>query len=114
MQQQKTIPAKAKLLMIAALLYPACAFAQVSGGNSAGAAHGSSVGAPSTTGIASDRAHTSPPGTNSLGTANSSGLPGGTTVGANMGPKDSQRIDAEIRNENSRVDSMINNICRGC
>jgi hypothetical protein len=113
MQKQKT--GKAKLLIIAALLYPTCALAQIGGGNSgSGAAHSSSMGAGSTTGIASDQAHIAPPGTNSLGTANSAGLPGGTTVGANMEPKDSRRIDAEIRDENSRVDSKINNICKGC
>ncbi len=112
MQKQKT--GKTKILIIAALLYPACALAQISGGNSGGSAPGSSVGAPSTTGIASDPAHLSPPGTNSLGTANSSGLPGGATVGANMEPRDSRRIDAEIQDENSRIDSKINNICKGC
>jgi hypothetical protein len=110
MQKQKI--SKARLLIIAALLYPACALAQIGGGNSGGGAHSSSTGA--TTGIASDQAHISPPGTNSLGTANSTGLPGGTTVGANLEPKDSRRIDAEIRDENSRVDSKINNICKGC
>jgi hypothetical protein len=117
MQKQKT--GKLKILMVAALFYPACALAQISGGNSGGGAHGSSMGASSmgagsTTGIASDQAHISPPGTNSLGTADSSGSPGGATVGANMEPQDSRRIDAEIRDENSRIDSKINNICKGC
>jgi hypothetical protein len=112
MQKQKT--GKLKILMVAALFYPACALAQISGGNSGGGAHGSSMGAGSTTGIASDQAHISPPGTNSLGIANSSGSPGGATVGANMEPQDSRRIDAEIRDENSRIDSKINNICKGC
>jgi hypothetical protein len=112
MQKQKM--GKAKLLIFAALLYPTCALAQIGGGNSGSGAHSSSTGAGTTTGIASDQAHISPPGTNSLGTANSAGLPGGTTVGANMEPNDSRRIDAEIRDENSRVDSKINNICKGC
>jgi hypothetical protein len=112
MQKQKM--GKAQLLIIAALLYPACALAQIGGGNSGSGAHGSSAGAGTTTGIASDQAHISPPGTNSLGAANSSGSPGGATVGANMEPRDSRRIDAEIRDENSRVDSKINNICKGC
>jgi len=112
MQKQKT--RKAKLLIIAALLYPACAFAQISGGTSGSDTHSSSVGAGSTTGIASDQAHIAPPGTNSLGTANSAGLPGGATVGANMEPSGSRRIDAEIQDENTKVDSRINNICKGC
>jgi hypothetical protein len=112
MQKQKT--GKAKLLIIAALLYPACALAQIGGGNSGSGAQSSSTGLGTTTGIASDQAHISRPGTNSLGTANSSGVAGGATVGANMEPKDSRRIDAEIRDENSRIDSKINNICKGC
>src|ERR1700733_9673931 len=112
MQKQKT--GKAKVLIIVAMLYPACALAQISGGNSGGGGPVSSVSAPSTTGIAAGQAHISPPGTNSLGTANSSGSPGGATVGANMEPQDSRRIDAEIRDENSRIDPKINNICKGC
>jgi hypothetical protein len=111
MRKQKT--AKTKILIVALLLYPACALAQISGGSSGAGAHGSSMGG-TTTGIASDQAHISPPGTNSLGTANSSGMPGGATVGANMEPKDSRHIDAEIRDENSKIDSEINNICKGC
>jgi hypothetical protein len=111
MQKQKT--RLAKILMVATLLYPAYALAQISG-PSGGSAHSSSMGTGSTTGIASDQAHISWPGTNSLGTANSSGLPGGATVGANMEPTDSRRIDAEIQDENSRVDFKINNICKGC
>jgi len=114
--QKQTVLANSKLLMVVALLYPACALAQTGAGHSSGsaAAHSSSMGASSTEGIASDQAHISLPGTNSLGTENSSGLPGGATVGSNMKPKDSQRIDAEIKDENFRVDSKINSICRGC
>jgi hypothetical protein len=99
----------ARTMMVAALLYPACALAQIGEGNS-GSAHGG-VGSRSTTGIASDQAHISPPGTNSLGTANSSGV---TTGMAGAEPKDSQRIDAEIRAEDARIDAKINNICKGC
>ena len=112
MQKQKMAPAKAKLVIIAALLCPVGALAQSGAGSAGGTAAGSSMSSPSTTGIASDQARISPPGTNSLGTANSSGEPAGTTVGANM--RDNARIDAEIRNENSQIDSKINNICRGC
>jgi hypothetical protein len=113
MQKQKAQQKNhlAKILMVAALLTPACALAQTTGSLGSGAAHSSSTG---TTGIASGQSHISPPGTNSLGTANSSGVAGGATVGANMEPADSRRIDAEIQSENSRVDSKINNICKGC
>ena len=100
MQKQKT--ALVGLAMMAALLCPAFALAQISGQSS---------GSPG--GLASDQAHISPPGTNSLGTADSVGYPPGTTVGANMS-SDSKRIDAEIRAEDARIDAKINNICRGC
>jgi hypothetical protein len=112
MQKQKM--GKTRLLIIVALFYPACVLAQIGGEHSGADAHGSSLGGGTTTGIASDQAHISPPGTNSLGTANSVGSSSGETVGANMAPTDSRRIDAEIRDENSRVDSKINNICKGC
>lgn len=107
MQQLKR--AKTKMLMIAALLYPACALAQIGGGHPGGGA--SSTGSQSTTGLAPDQAHIASPGTNSLGTANSSGV---TTGMAGVEPKDSQRIDAEIRAEDTRIDAKINNICKGC
>jgi hypothetical protein len=81
---------------------------------SPGGAQGSSLGGRTTTGIAFDQADISPPGTNSLGSANSAGLSGGETVGANMERRDSRQIDADIRDENARVDSKINNICKGC
>lgn len=108
MQKQKNF--LARIVMAAALLYPAYALAQIGGGNSGGA-HGGAMGSQSTTGIASDQAHISPPGTNSLGTANSSGVTTGMAV---TEPKDSQRIDAEIRAEDARIDAKINNICKGC
>jgi hypothetical protein len=108
---QKPRAIKVKILMVAALLYPACGLAQISGNSGTGA---SSTGSRATTGIASDPAHISPPGINSLGTANSSGGTGSGTVGASMEPRDSRRIDTEIQNENLRIDSKINGICRGC
>jgi hypothetical protein len=96
-----------KIVMVSALLYPAYALAQVSGGHSGSGATGSS----GTTGLASDQAHISPPGTNSLGTAS----PSDGTVGlAGPEPKESRQIDREIRAEDARIDAKINNICRGC
>jgi hypothetical protein len=100
MQKQKT--SLVGMAMMAAALCPACVLAQTNGPSSSG-----------TSGLASDQAHISSPGTNSLGTADSVGYPPGTTVGANMS-SDSKRIDAEIRAEDARVDAKINNICRGC
>lgn len=114
MQKQKAVLARtflARTLMIGVLLYSPYALAQV-GGNLGGG--NSSTGSRTTTGIASDQARIPPSGTNSLGTANSSGVAGGGTVGANMEPEDSRRIDAEIQRENLRIDSKVNSICRGC
>ena len=108
MQKNKNVVAK--IVFVIALSCPAYALAQAGGGHSGGSASGAR-GSSGTTGIASDQAHIAPPGTNSLGTANSSGV---TTGMASPEPKDSQRIDTEIRDENAKVDSTINNICRGC
>jgi len=111
MQKQKEVLTTA--LVIAAMIYAPCVFAQASG-SPGGGGPSAGGGAPTTTGIASGQAHIPPPGTNSLGTANSSGVAGGGTVGANMEPRDIGRIDAEIQRENSRIDSKIGSICRGC
>ena len=111
MPKQKEILAKA--LVIVAALYSPCVLAQVSG-SSGSSAPSASGGARTTTGIASDQAHIPPPGTNSLGTANSSSATGSGTVGANMEPKESRSIDTEIQHENARIDSKIGSICRGC
>lgn len=99
----------AKIVIVSALLSPAYALAQTGGGPSSSGA-GSVSGSSGTTGIASDQAQISRPGTNSLGTAESSGV---TTGMAGPG-RDSRRIDAEIKDENVKIDSKINNICRGC
>jgi hypothetical protein len=108
---QKRKSALAGMVMVATLLYPPCALAQTSGGSGA---HGDTTGAQTTTGIASDQAHISPPGTNALGTANPSDVLGSGTVGANMEPTDSQSVDAKIRAEDAKIDAKIKNICRGC
>jgi hypothetical protein len=108
MQQQNAV--LTGTLMIGVLL-SSHALAQVGGNSGSG---GSATGSRTTTGIVSDQPRIPPPGTNSLGTANSSGVTGSGTVGANVEPADSRRIDAEIQNENSRIDSKINGICRGC
>jgi hypothetical protein len=108
MQERKNV--LAKIVIAAALLSPAYALAQSGGSHSGGSAAGV-ANSPGTTGIASDQARIPPPGTNSLGTANSSGV---TTGMAGPEPKDSQRIDAEIRAEDARIDAKIGNICKGC
>lgn len=109
MQKGKT--ALARMVLVATLLYPACSLAESGEGSGA---HGGSGSAQTTTGIASDQAHISPPGTNTLGTANPSDVLGTGTVGANMEPSSSQSVDAKIRAEDARIDAKIKNICRGC
>jgi hypothetical protein len=58
------------------------------------------------------------PGTNSAGTANSSGVTGITTGSARQGPgpqtSTDAATDATIANENKTVDRKLNSICRGC
>jgi hypothetical protein len=108
MKRQKAI--LAQMLVVASLVCPAAALAQ-SAGRSGGGSAGSAAGSSTTPGIASGQSHISPPGTNSLGTANSSGV---TTGMAGAEPTRSERYDEQFRAEDSKVDSKINNICRGC
>ncbi|MGT2434548.1 hypothetical protein ACU4GH_00310 [Bradyrhizobium betae] len=86
------------ILSLAAM--PAVAFAQASGGT------GGSAG--STGGVAGSPS--SAPGTNSLGTAQSSGAAPGTgmTTGT-AGP-----TDAAVNAENRILDKKLKSICRGC
>jgi hypothetical protein len=113
MQKRKNV--LARVVIAAALLYPGYVLAQISGEHSSGGAASGGVGgvtgSPGTTGIASDQAQIPPPGTNSLGTANSSDV---TTGLAGTEPKDSRHIDAQIRAEDARIDAKINGICKGC
>jgi hypothetical protein len=66
-----------------------------------------------------------PPGTNSAGTAQSSGGPAlnsqpGTTTGSaplgsgNANPPSTTSTDTAIENENKTIDSKVKGICRGC
>jgi hypothetical protein len=77
-----------------------------SGNDPSGAGNSAKVAAP-------------PPGTNTLGTANSTGS--GATTGTAGGridgtvtPGPSMPGDAEIRAEDPKVDAKIKSICRGC
>jgi len=80
---------------------PAIAFAQATGGSTG-----------STSGIAN--APAPPPGTNSLGTAQSSGAntAPGVTTGAASGPN--HDADATVNAENRLLDKKMKSICRGC
>jgi|SRR6266567_1244539 len=80
---------------------PAISFAQAAGGS-----------AGSTGGVAN--APAPPPGTNSLGTAQSSGAktaPGVTTGAASRA---NSNADATVNAENQLLDKKMKGICRGC
>ncbi|MBR0695822.1 hypothetical protein [Bradyrhizobium lablabi] len=59
---------------------------------------------------------TSPPqGTNAAGTANSSGVGGGGTLGSNAPTTTREGAsDAQIDTENRRADQKTKSICKGC
>jgi hypothetical protein len=106
------------LIIASALLFPLQATAQSGGvsGSGSGSAGvttgtaGSSTGSSSTTGSTDGTATMpGPPGTNSLGTAQSSG--GGVTSGSASG---SMAIDQRIQDENRQIDQKLKGICRGC
>jgi hypothetical protein len=93
-----TRSAKIMIVIFGLAAMPAVAFAQASGG-SAGSAGG----------VANSPAP--PPGTNSLGTAQSSGAnAAGTTTGTGAGGS----TDAAVNAENRMLDKKLKSICRGC
>jgi hypothetical protein len=94
-----TISTKALIVILSLAAMPAIAFAQATGGT---AGSGGSTG-----GVAGSSS--SAPGTNSLGTAQSSGLGSGLTTG-NVGGSG----DAAVNAENRMLDKKLKSICRGC
>ncbi|WP_354225942.1 hypothetical protein [Bradyrhizobium sp. F1.4.3] len=96
-----TISIKTLIVIFGLAAMPAVSFAQGTGG-----------AAGSTTGVANSPAP--PPGTNSLGTAQSSGAntaPGVTTGTASGANPDA---DATVNAENKLLDKRMKSICRGC
>ena len=89
------------------LLMPLQAMAQSGsvGGSGSGAASVTTGAAGSTTGAPT---MPGPPGTNSLGTAQSSG---GVTTGLAGGSK---AEDDKIQEENRKTDQKLKGICKGC
>lgn len=95
------VSTKTLIVIFSLAAMPAVSFAQGTGG---------STGA--TGGVANSPA--SPPGTNSLGTAQSSGAntaPGVTTGAASGANSDA---DATVSTENRLLDKKMKSICRGC
>lgn len=94
-----TASIKTLIVIFSLAAMPAVAFAQATGGTAG------STG--STSGVANSPAP--PPGTNSLGTAQSSGAAPGMTTGTGSGG-----ADAAVAKENKLLDTKIKGICRGC
>ncbi|WP_229197108.1 hypothetical protein [Bradyrhizobium acaciae] len=87
---------------IAVLLAPAIAVAQSTG-----------TGSPSSASPTLPQATSPPPGTNSAGTAQSSGrLNAGE--GVTTGSASTENLDKAIADENKTVDRRVKGICRGC
>ena len=95
----------AALATIAILLAPAAGFAQGTGGGTGGPS------SPGTSGTTSPQL--SPPGTNSAGTAQSSGRPN-TGEGVTTGSAAAPSFDKAIEDENRSIDRRLKGICRGC
>ena len=93
---------KTMILIVALAAMPAVAFAQAAGGSA-----GSTGGSAGTTGGVAN-APAPPPGTNSLGTAQSSGSGGGGAAATGGG------TDAAVAAENRMLDKKLKSICRGC
>ncbi|TPQ31352.1 hypothetical protein C2U70_24190 [Bradyrhizobium guangdongense] len=86
---------------------PLSSFAQSGTGGAAGS---TTSGVGDATG-ATRQSPSPPPGTNSLGTAQSSGATTGTGRGAAGGGKST---DAVVQEENKVIDQRLKGICRGC
>lgn len=99
-----TASLKTMMVIVALAAMPAVAFAQASGG-SAG-----STGGPAGSGGGVANSPAPPPGTNSLGTAQSSGAGSGVTTGTGSGGG----TDAAVNAENKLLDKKLKSICRGC
>ena len=99
-----TVSLKTMMVIFALAAMPAVAFAQASGG-SAG-----STGGPAGSGGGVANSPAPPPGTNSLGTAQSSGAGSGVTTGTGSGGG----TDAAVNDENKLLDKKLKSICRGC
>ena len=98
----RKLSATAALATIAVLLAPAVTVAQ-----------GIGSGSHSSASPASPQAAPPPSGTNSAGTAQSSGRPN-TGQGVTTGSASSESFDKAIADENRTVDRRVNGICRGC
>ncbi|RXG91829.1 hypothetical protein [Bradyrhizobium zhanjiangense] len=101
---------KTMMVILALTAMPATSFAQATGGSAGstgGSAGSTGSSAGPTGGVTNSPAP--PPGTNSLGTAQSSGPGSGATIGTGSGA-----ADATVNAENRLLDKKMKSICRGC
>jgi hypothetical protein len=96
----RSLSGKAFVVILALVGTTAASLAQATGG--VGGSSGASGG------VANSPAP--PPGTNSLGTAQSSGTAAGRTTGTGTGGS----TDAAVAAENRLLDKKLKSICRGC
>lgn len=106
-----TVSIKSMIAIVALAAMPAVSFAQTTGGSagSVGGPAGSTRGSAGPTGGVGN-SPAPPPGTNSLGTAQSSGPGSGVTTGTGS----SGAADATVNAENKLLDKKLKSICRGC
>lgn len=116
---------KTMMVILALAAIPAVSFAQATGGSagstggsasSTGGSVGSTAGSVGATGSSAGptggiaNSPAPPPGTNSLGTAQSSGPGSGAATGGGAGGA----ADATVNAENRLLDKKMKSICRGC
>ncbi|WP_247334635.1 hypothetical protein [Bradyrhizobium sp. 147] len=109
---------KTMMVILALAAIPAVSFAQATGGSasSTGGSVGSTAGSVGSTGSSAGptggiaNSPAPPPGTNSLGTAQSSGPGSGAATGGGAGGA----ADATVNAENRLLDKKMKSICRGC
>lgn len=97
-----------KLLILTAVLCVGCSSTAFSRGGGGGMSGGMGMRHSSATGGAAGTSPTAP-GTNSLGTALSSGGEGGAQKGPELGTG-----NPAVDREDARVAKMVHSICRGC
>jgi len=97
-----TISVKTLIVILGLAAMPAVTFAQATGGTAGPSG--------STGGVANSPAP--PPGTNSLGTAQSSGA--NTAPGVTTGTGAGASADETVSTENRMLDKKLKSICRGC
>jgi hypothetical protein len=107
MALRATVSIKVLIVICGVAAMPVVSLAQGAGG-----AGGTGSSAGSSSGVANSQAVA--PGTNSLGTAQSSGANAAPGVTTGTGGGGGTSVDATVNAENRVLDKKIKSICRGC